>query len=312
MECYERDMSTQPPTPDPTPKALEELRTVLGNIRDNRGKPQKGITSTVKEHWSRLVATVFADRDCPLDTLFQELSFLSPGVVAVGIASAWNNMEETRRASYLAWLGSLDSEKAASQKIVLIPSLLETSPSVSLELLCGLSLNQDFKNRLATAILGSAPEKVGLMITPDMPEWRVRQALERLCQISEGPKVEMKAKFEVVRLTLRTIVERKMEKETLALRLIQHVESQLSNLAQHFQDRLRDLLRDLDSTLLGRFFPSAAGTALAGPIQDASPRQDEVMAAIVAEDAPLVLRGTSGKTSAETSAPSDVLDRLTG
>lgn len=141
------DMSTQPPTPDPKPKALEELRTVLGQLRDNKGKPQKGITSAVKEHWSRLVATVFTDRDCPADTLFQELSSLPPGVVAGGIASAWENIDEARRDSYLGWLESLDSEKAASQKVVLIPSLLERFPSASLELLCGLSLNQESKNR---------------------------------------------------------------------------------------------------------------------------------------------------------------------
>lgn len=305
-------MSTQPPTPYSTPKALEELHTVLGQLRDNKGKPQKGITSTVKEQWSRLLATVFIDRDCPVDTLFQELSSFPPGVVAGGFASAWENMEEARRASYLMWLESLDSEKAASQKVVLIPSLLGRFPSVSLELLCGLSLNQELKNRLAAAIFGNTPEKVGLMITPDLPEWKARQALERLCQISEGPKVEMKAKWEVVRLTLKTIVERKMQKDAMALRLIQHIEGQLPNFAPQFQERLRDLLKDLDSTLFGRFFPSAVGTASDGATQEASPRQDEPMIQIAAADAPLASPEMGTETSAESSVRSSVLDRLAG
>jgi hypothetical protein len=303
-------MNTQPATPDPTPKALEELRTVLGQLRDNKGKPQKGITSTVKEHWSRLVETVFTNRDCPVDTLFKELFSLPPGVVAGGIANAWENMDEARRASYLDWLKSLDSEKAASQKVVLIPSLLERFPSVSLELLCGLVLNQELKNRLATAILGNTPENVGLMITPEMPEWKARQTLERLCQISEGPKVDMMAKWAVLRLTLKTIVERKMQKDALSQGLIQHVAGQLPNLASQLQERLQDLLKDLDPALLGRFFPSAAETASAGATQQTSPRQDEAMAQSGATDTPLVSPGTGTGTSSDSSLRSNVLDRV--
>jgi len=68
------------------------------------------------------------------------------------------------------------------------------------------------------------------MIAADTPEWKARQALERLCEISEGPKVDMRGKWEVMRLTLKTIVERKMQKDALALRLIQRVECQLPNL----------------------------------------------------------------------------------
>jgi hypothetical protein len=300
-------MSTQPPTPDPTPKALEELHTVLGQLRDNKGKPHKGITSTVKEHWTRLVAAVFTAGYCPVDTLFQELSSLPPGVVAGGIASAWGNMDEARRASYLGWLKSLDSEKAASQKVVLIPSLLGRFPSVSLELLCGLSLNQEMKNRLAAAILGNSPEKVDLMITPDMPEWKARQALERLCQISDGPKVDVKAKWVVLRLTLKTIVERKMQKDALSQGLIQHVERQLPDLASQFQERLRDLLKDLDQELLARCFPSAA-TVTAGPTQEAAESPPPMV--------PPTATGTSRESKtmpmAESSVQSNVLDRLAG
>lgn len=306
--------------PDSVVQTMEELRTVLGQRRDNKGKTPKGITTAIKDHWSHLVATVFAERNCPVESLFQELSHLPPVVVAVGIASAWENMDEARRASYLRWLGSLDSEKAASQKVVLISSLLERSPAVSLELLCSLSLNQELRNSLAVAILGRTPEKVGLMIAADTPEWKARQALERLCEISEGPKVEMRGKWEVMRLTLKTIVERKMQKDTMALRLIQHVEGQLPHLAPHFRDQIQDLLRNLDSALLGRFFPSVAVQARAATTKETSQHQTEAKAPIIEADSPppvLPARSTSPSAVSEVipesdSVASNVLERLAG
>lgn len=305
-------MSTQSPTLNPAPKALEELRRVLGQIRDNRGKLQKGITSSVREQWSHLVATVVMDSDYRGDTLFQELSSFPPGVVASGIAAAWGKMDEARRAAYLGWLKSMDSEKAAAHKVVLISSLLERFPSVSLELLCGLPLNQELKSRLATAILGATPEKAGLMISPDIPEWRARQALQQLCQISGGPKVDMKAKWEVLRLTLKTIVERKMQNDVLCQDLIQYAEGQLPNLAPQFRERLQDLLKDLDPALLRRLFPLAAGTAPAGGAQEASSKQDQPTARIAGAATPQDSSGTGAGAAADSSLRPNVLDRLAG
>ena len=303
---------TQTPTPTPTPglapKALEELHTALDQIRDNKDKP----TAAEGEHWSRLVAAVFTDPDCPVDTLFQELSSFPPNVVAGGIASAWENMDEARRTSYLSWLKTLGSVKAAPQKVVLIPSLLERFPSVSLELLCDGSLGQGLKKGLASAILDTAPEKVALMISSDTTALKARTALDRLCRISEEPNVGMRAKWEVLSLTLKTIVERKMQKDVLFQSLIQHVKDQLPKLLPPFPERLQDLLKDLDTDLLGRLFPSATGAETAGLHQETSHGQDEAVAQMVSAGTPLVSPGIDTGTSEEHSVPSNVLDRLGG
>jgi hypothetical protein len=298
-------MSKQPSTPHPVAKAVEELHAVLGQLSGSKGKSQKGITSTMKEHWSGLVATIFSDRDCPVDTLLQELQRLPPSVVASGIASAWERMDEIRRNSYLTWVASLDSAKAASHKVVLIPSLLDRFPSVSLELFCGLSLNQELKSRLATALLGKMPERVASMISQDLPEWKARQALERLCQITEGPKVDMKGKWEVIRLTLRTLVERKLQEDSFSQRLLQHVEGQLPNLAPQFHEQLRGLLADLDPSLLGRFLPSFA-TESGGPV----PELVETTAPAVPAPMPERLAESEPLSAAVSSAEPNILDRL--
>src|SRR5438876_956627 len=99
-------MSTQPRIPGQIPQALEELRALLGQLRDSKGKPQKGVTSAVKEYWSRLVATVFADQNGAIEPLLQDLASLPPAVVAAGIAFAWENMDEARRGTYRRWLDS--------------------------------------------------------------------------------------------------------------------------------------------------------------------------------------------------------------
>jgi len=82
--------------------------------------------------------------------------------------------------------------------------------------------------------------------------------IERLQQVSDSPKAEMRGRWAVVRLTITTLVERKMHKDSLAAPLLQHLEKQLPNLGTALREReqLKQLLQRLDPGLLGRFFLS--------------------------------------------------------
>src|SRR4030095_3943724 len=99
---------------------------------------------SVRQQWSQSIAKVLSDATCPLDPFLQDVGSIPPSVKAKVAVNAWPTMSDERRTAYLRWVDTLDADRSGSQKAVLIPRLLHSSPATSIELLCNVSLaNQD-------------------------------------------------------------------------------------------------------------------------------------------------------------------------
>ena len=168
-------------------------------------------------------------------------------------------MSEDRRNVYLRWLETLDSDRAGSQKSVLIPQLLESSPATSMELLCNISLaNQELKHRLASSLLGESIGKCGLLLMPDAPEYKVRKVVSCLLQLSETTKVPAEVRRDTVRLALGTLVSHKLHRGSLGAPLLNLISANISNLPPIFKQELDALLAEVDMKLGSSSSPGPA------------------------------------------------------
>jgi hypothetical protein len=264
-------MSEDQAVPVGTEAALGDLEGAVRLLAANKGK-QKGLKDALRRQWSQSVATVFSDAGCQLEPVLQSLVSLPPLVAALGAVRAWPSMSEDRRNVYLRWLDTLDSERAGSQKAVLIPELLESSPATSVELLCNVSLaNQELKHRLASSLLGESIGKCRLLLMPDAPEYKVRKVVMCLLQLSETTKVPAEVRRDTVRLALGTLVNQKLHHGSLATPLLNLISANISNLPPIFKQELDALLAEMDVDLNSnssarRPAPPAAAQAHVGAV----------------------------------------------
>jgi hypothetical protein len=239
-----------------TREAIRDIQEGISLLGQNKGKQSKGLRDSVRQQWSQSIAKIFSDATCPLDPFLQDVGSIPPSVTARGAVTAWPTMSDERRTAYLRWVDTLDADRSGSQKAVLIPRLLHSSPATSIELLCNVSLaNQDVKGRLASSLLGDSILDNELLLPAAAPDYRVRKVLICLLQLCETPKVTAEAKWETIRLTLVTLIGRNLHTDSLGNSLLNQIATQMLNLPPFLKEKIRSLLLELAPQLNARFFP---------------------------------------------------------
>ena len=239
-----------------TREALRDIQEGISLLGQNKGKQSKGLRDSVRQQWSQSIAKVLSDAACPLDPFLQDVGSIPPSVTAKGAVNAWPTMSDERRTAYLRWVDTLDADRSGSQKAVLIPRLLHSSPATSIELLCNVSLaNQDVRGRLASSLLGDSIRENELLLPASAPDYRVRKVLICLLQLCETPKVTAEAKWETIRLTLVTLIGRNLHTDSLGNSLLNQIATQMLNLPPFLKEKIRSIIAELAPQLNARFFP---------------------------------------------------------
>ena len=256
--------------PQDSKSALTGVRDALAMLKQSGGRQPKGLTNEIKADWSRDLAILLSDAGCPLDETLKEIALLPPSVTAHGALASWGSMNEERRGAYLEWLETLDSERSSSQKAILIPGLLESSPITSIDLLCGLSLtNREVKDRLAFSLVSSF-QKTHLLAGTVAKDESVLKVLSKLLQLSESPKASIMGKAGIIRLALNTLVNRGILGDARAEPILNLIANQLLNLPPNLKQEIQSELAGLSPELMSRFFPHKPGVAVP-PVPSVTP-----------------------------------------
>ena len=238
-------------------EAVQELREAVNLYKQSRGKTPKGVTEAQKRRWSERVAALLSDADLKIDTHLADLASLPPSVVANAAVEAWPSMNKDRRAVYLRWLGTLDADRAIGHKALLIPGLLESAPEVSANLLCGLALNKEARERLGPTLISGATAKLGLFFENDPPRYRVPDMMGRLLDLAEGPKVGVGERWRTIKLVLEQIAKDNLHQDASAEPVLRRLDLQIKGMPLPIKAEVKAVLAQLGTAILvERFFPT--------------------------------------------------------
>jgi len=238
---------------------LHEIQAAFGPYQQNKGKKFQRMTEARSRECADLIAMILLDATYPLELFLPTLSVLPPSITsisALGAVTAWISMTTERRAAYLRWIDTLDPDRAGSQKVILIPGLLEHSPETAVNLFYNISLkNKELRERLASSLLVDSSDKVILLFSSDSRQDKVPDLLKRLLTLADSPKVTAEVKWRILRLALSTMVARNLHNGSLGEALLRLIEVQMLSLPPTIKQEMKTLLTELDVRLVDRFFP---------------------------------------------------------
>lgn len=234
---------------------LLSLREVLDSPQEQIRKVRGSDQITCVE----IVANVMGDPSPEADQLFEDCLNMPVRVAASAIVQAWGSIPPSRKARYMSWLSSLDSDRAGGHRIALAGGLVRIDPVTAANQLLEISSkNKEHVARLADVLLNQPTSDLDAFVPDDAPEYRARKIIETLLQIAENERTQPRKRYDVLRWAFELLQRRGIQRDTLNSSIFDITSRMLQGFPSGLATQFRDQLANSDRTLLIRFFPSEA------------------------------------------------------
>ncbi len=232
---------------------LKKLSDVVTSKKHRMDRRQRDATA-------KLIREIWASPEGQPEETLNFLAAFAPESIAEGIGAAWDSMGEEPKRLFLDWISVAKDTRAMLRIVYAAAMLLDHDSHTSTKLLSILAppgMTNISKNALSTVgrvFFGKSPVPIEALIAPTNPGVSP-EICDLLLNAAMNADVGQAGRFQTARLILKYLASAGHQKSKEGLRLTEQIALDIEQWHPEFRDRLRLILRDLDSTLLSYVFP---------------------------------------------------------
>ena len=236
--------------------AVEQLKTLSDVVTSKKHR----MDSRQRDAAVKLIQEIWASPEGQPEETLNFLDAFAPEPIAEGVGAAWNSMGEEPKRLFLDWVSGANDKRAMLRIVYAAVVLLNHDSHTSTKLLSVLAppgstnISKNTLSAVGRVFFGKSPVPIDALIAPTNPGVSP-EICDLLLNAALNADVGQAGRFQIARLILKYLASAGHHTSKEGLRLTEQIALDTKQWHSEFRDRLRLILRDLDSTLLSYVFP---------------------------------------------------------